>query len=91
MSITLKFRGTCSLCGCRLRGIYMASVRVNKHSLRTTSTGLWFLERRCPECGFETDSARHIWALDAESAQKVAAARRKRGWSGEPLPWPATG
>ncbi|MGI8682046.1 MAG: hypothetical protein ACR2JO_07940 [Mycobacteriales bacterium] len=80
-AVTMTSRTTCTLCACRLRGFYVASVRVNKTTLRTTSPGLRFTEPRCPECGFEADSAPGRWALDTESHAAVEAARARRGWA----------
>jgi hypothetical protein len=81
VTVTMKYRGTCAQCGVRLRGIYVASVRVNKASLRTTRGGLMAVDRTCFECGAPNYDGGGTWALDAESQAKVAAARERKGWA----------
>jgi hypothetical protein len=76
----MRYRGTCLMCGCRLRGFYFASARVNKGSLRTTSPGLVFVEP-CPECRFDAGSMGGPWVLDGESQERVDAYRTAKGWA----------
>ena len=79
--VVMNSRTTCTLCGCRLRGILVATVRVRKHDLVADRGTLSSIDFRCPECGFETASAPNRWRLDDESQAKVDAARAKRGWA----------
>lgn len=82
MTVTMRCRDTCALCGCRLQGFYIASVRVNKGSLRTTSVGLGVV-LPCPECGTEGLGVHgpSRWALDADSQARVDAYRARKGWA----------
>lgn len=77
MTLNFDYRGTCSLCGVRLRGCWVTGARINRRSLRTTG-GLMAVDWRCHECGFETYSAGSVWALDPESADAVATYRARR-------------
>lgn len=82
MNVFLGLRAPCALCGCRLRGFWSVRVRVNKASLVTTGVGLVVADRACPECGFAAmDPPARSWALDADSADRVAAARARKGWA----------
>ena len=80
-SLAFHHSGTCTLCGCRIRGIMVGSFAVNKNSLRATSPNLTWIEPRCPECGFETHSSPSRWRPAPESDVKITAARAKRGWA----------
>lgn len=79
--LTMDYRGTCSLCGCRLRGFMVGTFRVNKNSLICPRGTLRWNEPRCVECGFETATAPDRWRLHPESQAKVDVARAKRGWA----------
>lgn len=80
-TLAMRSSATCTLCGCRIRGIMVGGGRVNKTSLKFDGPMLAFRDRACPECGWETDSVPSVWRLDAESQAKVDSSRAKRGWS----------
>jgi hypothetical protein len=86
MTVFLEFRTPCALCGYRLRGWQCRTIRINKHSLRTTDrAGLGAYDRACPECSWPADGAPWTFAgLGRADRVKVDAARARRGW--EPLP-----
>jgi len=77
--VSFDYRGRCALCGTRLRGIWSTVARINRRSLRTTG-GILFVDRRCYECGFETNSRESQWALSVESLAAIAA-YRERKWA----------
>lgn len=80
--LTFDLRGTCSLCGSRIRGVGVVGVRVNRRSITATrDRGLFWTEPRCHECGWETHSVPQVLGLTTESLEKVAAVRARR--------WPA--
>jgi hypothetical protein len=80
-TLTFTFPVGCFICGYRNLGSEVAfDARVNKHSIRTGQT-LAAVPRNCRECGWPTPDFHYTrLRLDEESAQKVAAARRKKGW-----------
>lgn len=68
----------CSPCGLRPRGIEVASVRVNRRSLKTVGNTLGAMPRVCPECRAPAgDFVLRRW-LDRPDAVKVAAYRARR-------------
>lgn len=72
-------RGTCSLCGGRVRGGGVLQCRINRRSIRGVERGgLFFIDPRCHECGFETRSMPQVMALTEESAAQVAAYRARK-------------
>lgn len=79
--VTMTSRATCSLCGCRMRGLLIAPVRINKSALKVTGVALSARDRSCPECGFESNSAPEVYRLEPESQRLVDAARAKKGWA----------
>jgi hypothetical protein len=83
VNVSMRYRGTCGLCGFRLRGVYVCSVRVNKASLRTTHPSICAVDRACPECAFPNAMVprEERWALDADSQTRVDAYRARKGWA----------
>lgn len=78
-SLTFVSRTVCVVCRCRLGGITLGSYRINKTTIRATSVSLIASVRVCPECGHPAAPV-DTWAPDAESAEKIRAARVKKGW-----------
>lgn len=85
MTVTLETRVTCPSCSHPVRFIAVATVRVNRRSLRVTDGTLLgaFEDYRCPGCREEIPHDRPLdrepYTLSAEDAVKVAA-YRKRKW-----------
>lgn len=78
-SLTLDLRGTCTLCGTRIRGIGVQGFRINRRSIvATRDRGLFWTEPRCHECGWETHSVPQVLALSAEARETVATTRARR-------------
>lgn len=73
---------SCVLCGWRIRLARVATVRVNRRSLRC-QRGLTSFPGRCLECGTGNSGtiAPGMWRLMPESAVRVAAYRQRK--------WPA--
>lgn len=86
MFVTMEGRTSCLFCGCRLRVLRFASVRVNRRSLRETGVSLTAaVDLPCPECGArETGSVipADTWRLEPGDAAKVAAYRERRWGTG---------
>ena len=83
MTLTYTFPVRCFLCGHTETAMLMAfGARVNKASIRATDS-ITAVARVCRECGSSTPdtTARAPLTLTAESAAKVTAARRKKGWA----------
>ena len=86
MIVALQTKVSCPSCGHKVRYVAVATVRVNKRSLRTAGTGglmIGALEaRECPGCGQEIPDGRPLdrepYTLVPEDAEKVAAYRLRR-------------
>ena len=85
MIVGLETRVSCPACGHKIRFFAVATVRVNKRSLRTiggVTLGV-FEDWKCPSCRevIPRDGAldRELYRLSDEDAVKVAA-YRKRKW-----------
>lgn len=77
--VTFITEGPPCSCGLRPRGIEVATVRVNRRSLRTVGNTLGAMPRRCEECGLPlAGHDRRIRELDPHDAAKVAAYRARR-------------
>ena len=85
--LTMNPRGTCTVCGCRLRGFRIGTYRINKTSLRSDRGGISWVE--CPECG-PTHSRKHptgvllaadTWVLEPDSQAIVNAYHARKGWT----------
>lgn len=82
MFLTLKARLPCALCGYGLTCLIMDTFRVNRRSLRKSSTGpaiIW-VDRRCPECGTRNDSrpSSEWYRVTPDSAVQVTAYRERK-------------
>jgi hypothetical protein len=91
MTVTLWADSPCLLCGYRIRVLMVATVRVNRRSMRTTGPGLGgFQYVRCPECGTDNRTGiavapRSPYRLVGEDARRVAEYRHRRwGITGGP-------
>ena len=83
MTLTYTFPVRCFLCGHTEPAMLMAfGARVNKATIRSDSSIL-ASARVCRECGspMPDTTAKGRMTLTADSAAKVAAARRKKGWA----------
>lgn len=82
MRITLQARSPCALCGFRFRVLMMATVRINRRSMRTTGPMFGTSgERLCPECGWPNrsdSSPRTVYVLDSRSAAAVGEYRKRK-------------
>jgi predicted Zn-ribbon and HTH transcriptional regulator len=78
--LTMTSRATCTLCGGRIDGVYVATWRINKRSMRSGDGGLIMRDPHCRHCGFEAWSVPERWVLTTEDQAKVNAYREKRGW-----------
>lgn len=78
MMVTFRTEGPPCACGLRPRGVEVASVRVNKRSLRATGFCLGAMPWRCDECRLPLDRTRRIRELDPADAVRVAAYRQRR-------------
>lgn len=85
MIVTLETRVSCPFCGHPIRYIAVATVRINRRSLRTTGSGVMIgaLEDwRCPACRQELPRDgpldREPYRLGEEDAAKVAEYRRRK-------------
>jgi predicted RNA-binding Zn-ribbon protein involved in translation (DUF1610 family) len=77
--VTLRTNVSCPNCGHKVRFFAVATVRVNKRSMRTTGDGPWpgaFKDHPCPGCGEEIPRDRPLdrepYRLSPEDAEKVA-------------------
>jgi hypothetical protein len=85
VTVVFELRSPCWLCGYRLRGGVMRTVRINKHSLRDVGRpGLAWWDPTCPECQWPTTGTPWTFHLTPADRAKVDAARARRGWA--PLP-----
>lgn len=83
--VTFHTEGPPCVCGLRPRGVEVATVRVNRRSLKTQGWSLGGMPWHCRECGtWQGDdlTALRRW-LDPADAAKVAAYRARR--------WPERG
>lgn len=85
MTVTLETNVTCPLCGHPVRFFAVATVRVNKRSLRVTGSGTLlgaFEDWRCPGCREEIPRDRPLdrepYRLSGEDAARVAEYRRRK-------------
>jgi hypothetical protein len=83
MMVTFRTEGPPCACGLRPRGVEVASVRVNKRSLRATGFVLGAMPARCDECRLPLAQLRRIREMAAEDAVAVAAYRERR-WPARP-------
>ena len=81
MMVTFRTEGPPCACGLRPRGVEVASVRVNRRSLRPLGFVLGAMPVACDECRLPLAQYRRIRELVAEDAARVAAYRERR--------WPA--
>lgn len=86
LTVTLETNVTCPSCSHPVRFFAIATVRVNKRSLRVTGNGVMlgaFEDWRCPGCREEIPRDRPLnrepYRLSAEDAENVAE-YRKRKW-----------
>ena len=82
MIVALQTRVTCPSCGYKVRYVAVATVRVNRRSIRATGNGAMigmFEDHKCPGCreGLLRDRPldREPYAMVPEDAVKVAAYR----------------
>ncbi len=85
VTVTLETNASCPSCGHKIRFIAVATVRVNKRSIRTVGNGTVlgaFEDWKCPGCRepVPRDGAldREPYRLSDEDAAKVAEYRRKK-------------
>jgi hypothetical protein len=91
VTVTLETRVTCPACAHKIRFFAVASVRVNKRSLRVTGNGVVlgaFEDWKCPGCREpvprDRELAREPYQLAGKDAAKVAEYRhRKWGVEGD--------
>lgn len=83
MNLTLTAQSPCWQCGHLGTWIKVDDYRVNKNTLVSTGRGLMARPSRCGECGADRaqDTIPEEWVLDKRSAERVADARAKRGWT----------
>lgn len=85
MIVALHTNVSCPFCGHKIRYFTVATVRVNRRSLRETGNG-WKIgaleDWRCPSCREEIPRDRPLdrepYRLSAEDAAKVAAYRKAK-------------
>jgi uncharacterized protein with PIN domain len=75
MTVTFLLRAVCPVCGGRMRGVEVASGRVNINSIKTTRSLIF--RAPCDECGSKAWPDQFQQRLDDESAAKVGMARNK--------------
>jgi hypothetical protein len=77
--VTFRTEGPPCPCGLRPRGVEVATVRVNRRTLRTTGFVLGAMPWRCDECGLPAPDRVTVrrW-LDPADAAAVAAYRARR-------------
>lgn len=82
MIVALETRISCPSCGHKIRYTAVATVRINRRSIRTSGNGVMigmFEDHRCPGCREEIPRDRPLdrepYALVPEDAVKVAAYR----------------
>jgi hypothetical protein len=83
VTVTLRSSSPCVLCGFRFRVFMVATVRVNKRSMRTIGPSLGAIHpHACPECGSPSGGGgaapRSPYVLDPKDAVRVAEYRAKR-------------
>jgi hypothetical protein len=80
MEVTLLTRATCPIDGCCVRGLLFRGFRISKRSMRSTSSpGLAWLPRECPECRHPMAAEDFAPAgLDPKSLVEVEAYRLRR-------------
>lgn len=79
MTVTFEITDTCAICGCRVRGFSVRTVRINKRSMRTTDrAGIGFC-LPCPECGGGwAPDVSSTYRLEGPSAAKVRLYRERK-------------
>jgi hypothetical protein len=81
MQVTLETHVLCP-CGARIRTIMVATVRVNRRSMRTIGPMIGFLDHtQCPQCGAEIvrgEMPREAYRLMPDDAAKIAEYRRAK-------------
>lgn len=82
MIVALRTNVNCPACGHKIRYIAVATVRVNRRSIRTTGNGVTigaFEDHRCPGCQQEIPRDRPLdrepYVVVPEDAARVAAYR----------------
>lgn len=85
MIVTIQTRVSCPTCQHKIGYTAVATVRVNKRSLRTTDGGGrigWLEDYKCPGCGKDLPRDKPLdrepYRLADEDAAKVAEYRRKK-------------
>lgn len=78
MMLTFHTEGPPCSCGLRPRGVEVASVRVNKLTLRTTGYSVGAMPWRCSECRLPLEQVVQRMWLDPGDAAKVTAYRARR-------------
>lgn len=83
MTVTLRSSAPCILCGFRFRVFMVATVRVNKRSMKTIGVSLGAIyPHACPECGSPSSgrgvAPRSPYVLDPKDAVRVAEYRAMR-------------
>lgn len=84
MTVILEGREPCPVCGWQVTWMFTSTIRINKHSIRSTGgkSIVVQLHHSCLECGtpLRSDSGPHRWYFTPRDRAAIDDYRRARGW-----------